>query len=143
MKRSVVITKPPVLSGKNSIPDGAICGNGDIGVVLGSSECGLRVYIAKNDLWLAQEDGSKPGGIKPYGFVDFDIPKKLYDNYYVRQEIGTGEIICEFKEAGEYVNIKIFASAVSNTVLFEMLRSSAILLTDGKHSPFLSARFAR
>lgn len=120
MKRSVVITKPPVLSGKNSIPDGAICGNGDIGVVLGSSECGLRVYIAKNDLWLAQEDGSKPGGIKPYGFVDFDVPKKLYDNYYVRQEIGTGEIICDFKEAGEYVNIKIFASAVSNTVLFEI-----------------------
>ena len=116
MKKSVVITMPPVLSGNDSIPDGAICGNGDIGVVLGSSEQGMRVYIAKNDLWLAQEDASKPGGIKPFGYIDFYIPKRLYDNYYVRLEIGTGEIVCELKDAGSCVNIKIFASAVSPTL---------------------------
>jgi hypothetical protein len=74
MNKTVVITKMPKLSGKESTPDGALCGNGDIGIVLGNAENGLRIYVAKNDMWLFCENGRLPGGIKPIGYIDIEVP---------------------------------------------------------------------
>lgn len=63
MKHTVTITTPPVRSGKYAIPDGALCGNGDMSAILGNSGTGLRIYLAKCDLWMADEHRDNNGGI--------------------------------------------------------------------------------
>ncbi len=112
MKHIAIITQKPELSGKNSIPDGAIAGNGDLAVILGNSENGMRIYIAKCDLWMIDEMHSV-GGIRPLGSIDIDIP--CYDDYYVEQDADEACIRCRFKET-EF-RIVVFKS--ENTILIE------------------------
>ena len=96
MNHTVVITKKPVLSGKQSTPDGAICGNGDLAAVLGSSEMGMRVFLGKSDLWYAADEGS---GIRPLGYVDINIPAALYNNVYrAEQRMDEAKVVCDFRE---------------------------------------------
>ena len=129
MKHTVVITTKPVRSGKESIPDGALAGNGDLSVILGNSDKGLRVYIAKCDLWKANEHPDSDGGIKPLGYVDFDIPENLYNNYYAEQRMDEGEIFCRFAHGEDYAEIKIIACAVKNDIFFETKASSDRLIS--------------
>ncbi len=129
MKHTVVITTKPKRSGKESIPDGALAGNGDLSVILGNSDKGLRVFIAKCDLWKANEHPDSDGGIKPLGYVDFDIPKNLYNNYYAEQRMDEGEIFCRFTYGEEYAEIKIIVCAVKNDIFFEVNSSSEGLIS--------------
>lgn len=49
LKHTVIIKSRPVRTGKHSAPDGAICGNGDVGVILGEHDNGLSCFISKAD----------------------------------------------------------------------------------------------
>lgn len=127
----------PKLSGKESTPDGALCGNGDIGIVLGNAENGLRIYVAKNDMWLFCENGRLPGGIKPIGYIDIEVPQELYKNYYAEQRMGSGEIFCSFKDGGRFLNITVAVSAVSNFILLKIECSDATLMrAEPRYVPF-------
>lgn len=95
MNHIAVITKKPERSGKQSIPDGAVNGNGDLGIILGNSENGLRIYISKCDIWQGIEKYND-GGLRPLGCIDIDVPEKLYDDYRVEQDMDKGEIRCSF-----------------------------------------------
>lgn len=106
MKHTVTITTPPERSGKYAIPDGGLCGNGDMSAILGNSGTGLRVYLAKCDLWMADEHRYTNGGIKPLGYVDFDIPADLYKNYYAEQRMDEGELFCCFKDGERFLHRK-------------------------------------
>lgn len=129
MKHKVIITKKPERSGKESIPDGALAGNGDLSAILGNSEKGIRVFIAKCDLWKANEHPDSDGGIKPLGYVDFDIPEKLYNNYYAEQRMDEGEIYCHFSDGNNYADINIIVCAVENDIYFEISSSSKNLIS--------------
>lgn len=118
MKHIVTITQKPVLSGKQSVPDGAICGNGDIGLILGNAEDGLRIYLSKCDLWQGIETGEK-GGLKPLGYIDIPVEKRLYDRYHVEQDMDLGEIRCRFGSGEETVGISVRPCRVENSVLLE------------------------
>lgn len=126
MKHTAVITSKPVRSGKFSIPDGAVNGNGDVGAVLGNHDGGLRVHFSKCDFWLAREQDDKEGGIKTAGVLDFDIPQELYNNYYVEQRMDTGEIFCRFADGEKFAELLIFVCACENIVLFELESSVEI-----------------
>ena len=110
MKHTAIIRERPKRSGKHSTPDGAICGNGDIGVILGEHKNGMTCHISKADFWLAGEDGQSDGGIKPVGMLNFDIPHRLYENYYVEQRMDEGEIFCRFSDVKDYAEFLIFVS---------------------------------
>lgn len=127
MKHTVVITDPPKRSGKQAIPDGALAGNGDLSVILGTYENGLRVYVAKCDLWHADEHDKVKGGIKPLGYVDFSIPNNLYSKYYVEQRMDTAELYCKFGDNKNAVEIKIFVPANENNVIFEIQSDDKIV----------------
>lgn len=116
MKHTVVITKAPMRTGKDAIPDGALAGNGDLSVILGNFENGLRVYIAKCDLWEADPHDKARSGIKPLGYVDFNISKQLYSKYYVEQRMDNAEIYCKFGD----IEMKIFVCATHNNIIFEV-----------------------
>lgn len=124
MKHTAYITTPPVRSGAQSIPDGALVGNGDLSAILGSSGNGLRVYIAKCDLWKANQDPGSDGGIKPLGYVDIDIPENLYAHYHVEQRMDEAELFCRFAHGQEFVEVSVTVCAVRNDVLFDISASS-------------------
>ncbi|MGN1124461.1 MAG: glycosyl hydrolase family 95 catalytic domain-containing protein [Eubacterium sp.] len=136
MKHTVIITAPPKRSGFQSIPDGALNGNGDMSVILGSSKSGMRVFIAKCDLWKANEHPDSDGGIKPLGYVDFDISKNLYNNYYAEQRMDDGEIFCRFSDGKDFVEFKIFVCAVKNDVFFEASASNENLISKPRFTMF-------
>lgn len=112
MKHISFITKKPEFSGKSSTPDGAIAGNGDLAVILGNSDNGMRIHIAKCDLWQIDEMHSV-GGIRPLGSVDIDIDD--YDNYNVEQDADEACIRCKFG----IIEFKITVFKSENTILIE------------------------
>lgn len=118
MNHTVVITKKPVLSGKQSTPDGAICGNGDLAAVLGSSEMGMRVFLGKSDLWYAADEGS---GIRPLGYVDINIPAALYNNVYrAEQRMDEAKVVCDFREGYSHIGVELMVPATANALLIKL-----------------------
>lgn len=136
MKHTVAITTPPKRSGLESIPDGALTGNGDMSVILGSSQSGMRIFISKCDLWKANEHPDSDGGIKPLGYVDLDIPENLYRNYYAEQRMDEGELFCRFADGESFVEVKIIACAVKNDIFFEISASDEKLISKPKFTVF-------
>ena len=120
MQHTFIIKNKPVLSGKASIPDGALCGNGDIGVILGNSEAGLRLHLSKADFWCASEFPDDGGGIKAVGNIDITIPTEMYENYYAEQRMDTGEIYCRFSDGDNHIDVLIAVCAVSNNILIKI-----------------------
>ena len=95
MRHIFRLTHPPERSGKSSIPDGAICGNGDLAVILGRAPDGVRIYLSKCDIWEGIERYDA-GGIKPLGFIDIPVSDALYEQYCVEQDMDLGELRCRF-----------------------------------------------
>lgn len=120
MKHTVVITKKPIMSGNSSIPDGALCGNGDLAAVLGSCKNGMRIFLGKNDIWCFSPE-SHSGGIRPLGYVDIAIPSSLYDNFYhVEQCMDDAKTVCSFRDGFNFINIELTVPATANVLLISM-----------------------
>ena len=113
-----IITERPIRSGSLNIPDGALCGNGDLSAILGEYEDGIRIHLAKCDMWRACEIHGK-GGIRPIGYLDITIPKSIREHYYVEQRMSRGEIFCAFKNGDDFIDVKIFVSALKNHIFVE------------------------
>ncbi|MBQ7595896.1 MAG: hypothetical protein IJU45_04440 [Clostridia bacterium] len=143
MKHMAVITKKPELSGKNSIPDGAITGNGDLAVILGNSPFGARIYISKIDLWYGVE-GERTGGLRPLGFIDIAVNKELYENYYVEQDMDNAEIRCRFKKGARECAFSVYVNKGENSIIISQTGNMDILPelkvfegdTDGRKGTF-------
>lgn len=117
MKHIAVIEKIPVKSGKNSVPDGAVNGNGDLGIILGNAPDGLRVYLSKCDLREARENGS--GGLRPPGYIDIAIPPEKYRQYHVEQDMDKGELRCRFGSGENALRVTLRVCKTENSVLIE------------------------
>ena len=135
MKHTAVIKTRPIRSGKFSTPDGALCGNGDIGVILGDQKNGMSCHISKADFWLANEKDFAYGGIKPVGTLNFDIPFELYENYYVEQRMDEGELFCRFSDGNRFFEVMIFVSHNSRTAFFELVCSDENDISEPKFIP--------
>ena len=71
------ITSKPIntVDGKvlYKIPAGAMCGNGDLGVVFDNDEKDLIIHISKCDFWKFGSGAHGEGGIKTVGnFIDIN-----------------------------------------------------------------------
>ena len=119
MRHIVKITAKPVLSGKQSIPDGAVSGNGDLGLILGNSENGMRIYISKCDIWQGIERYDR-GGLKPLGYIDIAVPAEIYDDYYAEQDMDMGELRCMFGKDGKNCTVSVRACKIENSVMLEI-----------------------
>ncbi len=131
MRHIAVIKSPPQRSGKESIPDGAITGNGDLAVILGNADKGLRIFLSKTDVWYAVEKESE-GGLRPVGYIDIRIPSALYKNYLVEQDMDSAVLRCSFSSARKKLDIEIRVATDENAVLIEASGDVVI-------SPVLSA----
>ena len=136
MKHTVIIDQRPKRTGKHSTPDGAICGNGDVSVILGEHENGLSCYIAKSDYWFGSENVEHSGGIKPVGVLKIDVPSELYDNYHVEQRMDKGGLFCRFSDGKNCVEVLIFVSRNGNSVWVETTWSKGMNVNPARFSPF-------
>ena len=92
------ITSAPVntVDGKilYKIPAGAMCGNGDLGVVFDNDEKDLVIHISKCDFWKFTPGAHKDGGIKTVGSLrisNVDLSK-----YNIKQYFDKGLLECKF-----------------------------------------------
>ena len=111
------ITSKPVntVDGKvlYKIPAGAMCGNGDLGVVFDNDEKDLIIHISKCDFWKFANGAHGDGGIKTVG--DLRISKVDLSKYNIKQYFDKGLLDCKFGD----VQIEFFV-APENVICFEV-----------------------
>ena len=94
------ITSKPVntVDGKvlYKIPAGAMCGNGDLGVVFDNDEKDLIIHISKCDFWKFANGAHGDGGIKTVG--DLRISKVDLSKYNIKQYFDKGLLECKFDQ---------------------------------------------
>ena len=84
--------RPPRRTPCSQVPDGPLCGNGDIGVAAAAApEQGtVDFYLGKNDIWNSLSVGETPG-MRCYGFLRFSCPGD-FKNFRARQRIDNAEL---------------------------------------------------
>ncbi len=111
-----ITAKPVNTSGSGAvykIPAGALCGNGDLGVVFDNDEKDLIIHISKCDFWKFAPGAHKDGGIKTVG--DLRIDNINLEEYNIKQYFDKGLLECKFG------NIEIeFFVASENLICFEI-----------------------
>ena len=106
------------------IPAGAICANGDLGVVFDNDEKDLIIHISKCDFWKFTQGAHKSGGIKAVGSIR--IKNIDLSEYNIKQYFDKGLLECTFANA----SIEFFV-APENLIYFEIKQ------TDQKISPIV------
>ncbi len=111
------ITSKPIntVDGKvlYKIPAGAMCGNGDLGVVFDNDDKDLIIHISKCDFWKFTPGAHNDGGIKTVGNLrikDVDL-----SDYNIKQYFDKGLLECKFGN----VEIEFFV-APENLIYFEI-----------------------
>ncbi|MBE6749048.1 MAG: hypothetical protein E7557_07440 [Ruminococcaceae bacterium] len=107
--------KPEKLPGNGAyekMPAGALCGNGDLGVVLSNDETDLIIHISKCDFWKFIPGAHKDGGIKTVGNIR--IENIDLTEYNIKQYFDEGLIKCCFSDT----KIEFFV-APQNIIYFE------------------------
>ena len=125
MKHIITLHNKPQTSGKQSTPDGAITGNGDLAVILGSAPDGLRLYLAKSDLWYGAE-GVEESGMKPLGYIDIAVDPALYANYHAEVDMDRGEVRCAFVKAEQECRLTVTVCKTENAVIIRSAGNAVI-----------------
>lgn len=111
------IKSPPVNTNDEKvvykIPAGAMCGNGDLGIVFDNDESNLLIHLSKCDFWKFVEGAHSEGGIKTVG--ELEIGKVDLSKYNIKQYFNKGLLECEF---GNF-QMELFV-APENTIYFEI-----------------------
>ncbi len=76
------------------IPAGAMCGNGDLGVVFDNDEKDLVIHISKCDFWKFGSGAHGEGGIKTVGNLRIDNID--LEKYNIKQYFDKGLLECKF-----------------------------------------------
>ncbi len=95
------------------IPAGAMCGNGDLGVVFDNDDNGLVIHISKCDFWKFRAGHRNDGGIKAVGSLR--IGGVDLSEYNIKQYFDRGLLDCTFGNVGME-----FFVAPENLICFEI-----------------------
>jgi alpha-L-fucosidase 2 len=117
-KYNAVLTSPPQMVPTPKTPDGALAGNGDIGLTLGGTPDRLTFYIGKNDFWRAYPV-YPGGGIAHPGGLTISIDALKDASYYAEQVMDKGAIKGKFEKDGLQVSLKAWVAATRNIVVME------------------------
>ena len=99
-------------------PDGALAGNGDIGLTLGGTPDRLQFYFGKNDFWRAYPV-YPGGGIALPGGLSVSIDDLKGASYYAEQVMDKAAIKGKFNKNDLQVTLNAWVAATSNTVVAE------------------------
>ncbi len=119
------INTPPETTPSNSMPDGAVTGNGDLSVVWAGTTDRIRLFVGKSDFWKA--DGSAYsgvwGGISPLGIIEILLPQFPYSPYRVEQDMDRAKLTGYYQTEHFDAKLTAMVCACENTILLELDRS--------------------
>lgn len=95
------------------IPAGAMCANGDLGVVFDNDEKDLIIHLSKCDFWKFTKGARQDGGIKTVGSIR--IKNIDLSEYNIKQYFNKGLLECTFKNS-----VMEFFVAPENLIYFEI-----------------------
>lgn len=95
------------------IPAGAICGNGDLGVVFDNDDNDLIIHISKCDFWKFTPGAQTDAGIKTVG--DLRVSGVDLLKYNIKQYFNKGLLECEFGN----LELEFFVAA-ENVICFKI-----------------------
>jgi hypothetical protein len=104
----------------NSLPDGPVAGNGDIGLVMGGKPEQIDFYIGKADFW-----GVQHGCIRRVGWLELSSPQLQNATSEVDQNIGPATITGKFTNGGAAMSFKSWVSATKNMVVTQLTNTGS------------------
>jgi len=114
-----VLTSAPKMVPTAKTPDGALAGNGDIGITLGGKADELTFYIGKNDFWRAYPV-YPGGGIAHPGGLTFAINDLKDATYNVEQVMDKASIKGTFSKNDLRVTMNAWVAATGNVYITEV-----------------------
>ncbi|HSC39182.1 MAG TPA: hypothetical protein VLD19_14970, partial [Chitinophagaceae bacterium] len=121
---NAVLTAPPKMVPAAKTPDGALAGNGDIGLTLGGAPDNLQCYFGKNDFWRAYPV-YPGGGIAHPGGLTVGVRDLKGGSYYAVQVMDKAAIKGRFNKNGLQVSMNAWVAATRNLVVLELSASQA------------------
>jgi hypothetical protein len=121
---NAVLIAPPKMVPTPKTPDGALAGNGDIGLTLGGTPDRLQFYIGKNDFWRAYPV-YPGGGIAHPGGLIVSINDLKDASYYVEQVIDKAAIKGKFEKNNLKLSMKAWVAATSNLIVIEFISNKS------------------
>lgn len=114
-----VLTSAPKIVPTPKTPDGALAGNGDIGITLGGKADELTFYIGKNDFWRAYPV-YPGGGIAHPGGLTIAIKELKDATYNVEQAMDKAAIKGTFGKNDLRVTMNAWVAATGNMFVTEV-----------------------
>lgn len=114
-----VFTAPPKMVPTAKTPDGALAGNGDIGLVLGGTAGDWQCYLGKNDCWRAYPV-YPGGGIAHPGGLAISCRDLKGASWYAEQVMDKAAINGTFAKGGLRLTMKAWVAATRNLVVVEL-----------------------
>ena len=120
--QTLVISSPPQHVPSGTIVDGALMGNGDLGVVIGGPPEHQRFYIGKNDFWSQQMSPMSVGGI------DLVIPALSGASYREEEDLLNAEVRGAFGKGDAKLSTTSWVSATENLFVLGMKNEGSRVL---------------
>src|SRR5688572_3662922 len=119
-----ILTSAPKNVPTPKTPDGALAGNGDIGLTLGGTPDRLQFYFGKNDFWRAYPV-YPGGGIALPGGLTISIDKLKDASYHAEQVMDKAAIKGRFKKNNLQVTLNAWVAATDNVVIAEFITNES------------------
>jgi alpha-L-fucosidase 2 len=116
---NALFTFPPAMVPTAKTPDGALAGNGDIGLTFGGTPDRLVFYFGKNDFWRAYPV-YPGGGIAHPGGLTITSDELRGADYYAEQMIDKAQIKGKFAKGNLEMQMNAWVAAMNNTVVIEL-----------------------
>ena len=124
---NAILNSPPKMVPTSKTPDGALAGNGDIGLTFGGTPDRLQFYLGKNDFWRAYPV-YPGGGIAHPGGLSVLINNLKESSYYVEQVMDKAAIKGKFEKNGLQLTMNAWVAATSNLVVIEFTSNQSLEL---------------
>ncbi len=119
-KYKTVMNKPPGRVPSRDTVDGALLGNGDLGVVISGKPEAQRFWLGKNNFWRLR-DGHRQGGPRLFGGLEVNIAALTGAEYLLEQELYSAITTERFSKSESTVTMRSWVAATDDFLIVELL----------------------
>jgi alpha-L-fucosidase 2 len=124
-----VYEAPPLKLVQGGFTDGALLGNGDVGIAIGGDHQTLAYYFGKNDFWTddaaLNQDGHRFNGVRPImvAGIDLRIGRDGGTPYGMQQDIRQAEVRTSLSIDRSTVSASSWLAATENLLVIDLKSS--------------------
>lgn len=111
----------PSATPSRKVPDGPLCGNGDIGIAASSraAEGSADFYIGKNDIWNSYSYWDE-AGMRGYGYLRFQAKEMKDARYESKQDLKNASVKISLSDDNSGFFVKGMALRKTNLIVHEL-----------------------